>query len=39
MELKNAEVYQLMLTKGNQSGMIAVTDESGEISVVLSISE
>ena len=39
MELKNADVYQLMITKHNQSGMIAVTDESGKISVVLSISE
>jgi hypothetical protein len=39
MELKNAEVSQLMLTKNNQSGMIAVTDEDGEISVVLSISQ
>jgi hypothetical protein len=39
MEVKNPDTYQLMIEKNGRDGMIAVTDENGEISVVLSISE
>jgi len=39
MEIKNPDTYQLMIEKNDQEGMIAVADENGEISVVLSISE
>ena len=39
MEIKNPDTYQLMLNKNGLDGMIAVADENGEISVVLSISE
>ncbi len=38
-KIQSADVYQLMLTKKDQSGMIAVTGEDGETSVVLSISQ
>ncbi len=38
-EMKSVDVYQLMITKNNQDGMIVVTGENGETSVVLSISE
>lgn len=38
MEIKSVDVYQLMITKNNQDGMIVVTSENGETSVVLSIS-
>jgi hypothetical protein len=39
MEVKNPDTYQLMIEKNGRDGMIAVADENGEISVVLSISE
>lgn len=39
LEIKNPDTSQLMLKKNGLEGMIAVADENGEISVVLSISE
>jgi hypothetical protein len=39
MAIKNPDTYQLMIQKNGQDGIIAVADENGEISVVLSISE
>ena len=37
MENKSADVYNLMLKKGDEGGMIAVASEKGNISVTLSI--
>ena len=37
MEVKNPDVYQLMLQKNGKNGMIAVTREDDETSVVLSV--
>ncbi len=39
MEIKNPDTYQLMLNKNGLDGMIAVADENGETSAILSISE
>lgn len=39
MEIKNPDTYQLMIKKDDQDGMIAVINENGETSVVLSISD
>lgn len=39
MEIKSSDTYQLMTTKNGRDGMIAVTGENGETSVVLSISQ
>ncbi|MBN2705319.1 MAG: hypothetical protein JXR89_02635 [Deltaproteobacteria bacterium] len=39
MEIKNSDACQLMLSKKGQNGMIAVTDDDGEISVAISIIE
>jgi len=38
-EIKSSDTYQLLITKNGSEGMIAVTGENGDTSVVLSISQ